>query len=372
MLFTSDSFAAYDSQVFNYLPKDSVLDFKPGIYGLTLEQVSKIEGLGARVLVELGTMLGIEPDTTVLKFNIESNLTTKYTISPKFAKDKREDGEVHIYFVVGDYKITIPDLFDIVKGFTFYPELITVKVGTEEKQYPAFTFEKSAAGLVKNDKNKYSFVVSNDRSNEHSLDELVKLFDTATDPELLYKQLVEGNLVGGINDGVSFAKLKELALGGYEISNIQWEDKTVEIKNGAKAGQTSRIQNWKFTAKSLSTGVSYVTSASPESFVGKAIKQNDKILKIAGKDIPGAGKSVVMIIESITEVPQGVSVKGKIFDNHDLGLIVAQAFTSRLNQAQQQATATAQITTATPAQLKSAEPASTNGTKPISSTAAGF
>ena len=119
-------------------------------------------------------------------------------------------------------------------------------------------------------------------------------------------------VVANLGESYEYAKLKELPFGLYKLGKLEWEDKTIQIKHGAKAGQMSRIANWKFEAVSAQDGKVYRVNASKTSFIGAAISANDAILKIAGTE-SGSNGYIYGIIDSHREVTQGVVVEGKVF-----------------------------------------------------------
>ncbi|MFM6133003.1 MAG: hypothetical protein ACKPCP_02325, partial [Sphaerospermopsis kisseleviana] len=159
-----------------------------------------------------------------------------------------------------------------------------------------------------------SFILSSNRELEDSQQKLVELFNNSNgDFGDLYDSLINSPYVGRVGEAFQYAQLKELPIGAYEISQIEWEDKEVTKKD---TGEKARIQNWKFRAVSLTDKSVYYVSASKGSFFGKSITNtgdgNSPVLTQAGKY---TGGKALMTLEAVEKVANGYSPKGRVFTN---------------------------------------------------------
>ena len=339
-LFNSESFRSYDVVVLDGIDYGN---FKPGIFGLSLAQIRNIKGAGASAIVKLAGMFGIAEDVELLKYSIDDQFQVKYVISPAFRNGKDENEQTHLYFTTGDWKLPLLDVFQVA-GDKIIPEILEVKVGEDKREYACFSFDFNVAGQVKKDGNKLSFSIATNRDVEKASEEIVKIFATSADMSELYSRLVSSPAVGAIGEGANFAQLKELPYGGYEVSQIEWEDRTITAKKGDRAGQQIKIQNWRFKAVNVETKESYIVNASKGSFFGKAITNNgdqdSSILALAAKGKPG---SIILTHESDDVMSNGgVRPIGRVFANLEAGKAYLNV---RLPQI------------ALAAQLKSAQPA---------------
>ena len=315
-LFNSESFRSYDVVVLDGLNYGT---FKPGIFGLSLAQIRNIKGAGASAIVKLAGMFGIDEDVELLKYSIDDQFQVKYVISPAFRIGKDESEQSHLYFTIGDWKLPLLAVFQVA-GDKIIPEILEVRVGEDKREYACFSFDFNVAGQVKKDGNKLSFSIATNRDVEKASEEIVKIFATSADMNEIYTRLINSPAVGVIGEGANFAQLKELPYGGYEVSQIEWEDKTIVAKKGDRAGQQIKIQNWRFKAVNVETKEVFIVNASKGSFFGKAITNNgdqdSSILALAAK---GKNGSVILTHESDEQMPNGVRPIGRVFSNIEAG-----------------------------------------------------
>lgn len=324
MLLSSESFRDYVTVLLN--DTFDYANFKSGIYGLKLSDLKDDPGLGAACINALADIFQIPQETEVLKFNLDSDYQVKYTLSPTFKidKEKDENGEEYnvLYFIIGDWKLDLGSVYETVEAIncTISTDVLDVPQSDKTvKYYAGFTFNlnpkrtnEAGKEIRSLDKSKVlSFILSFKRDPEDSQQRLVDLFNNSDgDFGNLYAALVDSPYVATVGEAFTFAKLKELPIGAYQVSQIEWEDKEITKKD---SGEKARIQNWKFRAVSLADRSVYYVNASKGSFFGKAITNGGEgsspILNIAGK---GKGGSVLMTLEALEKVPQGISPKGKI------------------------------------------------------------
>lgn len=368
MLLSSESFRAYDTLLlgdnFDYA------NFKPGIYGLKLSELRTAPGLGAASIVLLADTFnqaykialasipsqlekysqveGVSPedvevykqelsasanrllisdDTEILKFSLDKDMQVKYVLSPSFKLDKDDDGDDVLYLILGDWRLDLGNVYDAILKTRCLIDTAVLEVPQTDKTikyFAGFTFnlnpekpsEKDATRLVRaKDSNKsLSFILSFNRELEESQQQLVNLFNSSDgDFGDLYDSLINSPYVGRVGEAFQYAQLKELPIGAYEISQIEWEDKEVTKKD---TGEKARIQNWKFRAVSLIDKSVYYVSASKGSFFGKSITNtgdgNSPVLTQAGKF---TGGKALMTLEAVEKVANGYSPKGRVFTN---------------------------------------------------------
>ncbi|MFM6007387.1 MAG: hypothetical protein ACKPA7_26700, partial [Sphaerospermopsis kisseleviana] len=325
MLLSSESFRAYDTILlgdnFDYA------NFKPGIYGLKLSELRTAPGLGAAALVAIADLFSISEDVEILKFSLDKDIQVKYVLSPSFKLDKDEDGDDVLYFIMGDWKLDLGSLYAAIESSRCLIDTAVLEVPQTDKTvkyFAGFTFnlnpekpsEKDMARMIRaKDSNKIlSFILSSNRELEDSQQKLVELFNNSNgDFGDLYDALINSPYVGRVGEAFQYAQLKELPIGAYEISQIEWEDKEVTKKD---TGEKARIQNWKFRAVSLTDKAVYYVSASKGSFFGKSITNtgdgNSPVLTQAGKY---TGGKALMTLEAVEKVANGYSPKGRVFTN---------------------------------------------------------
>jgi hypothetical protein len=361
MLFSSDSFRAYDTillgENFDYV------NFKPGLYGLKLSELRKAPGLGAATIVALADIFSIPDDVEVLKFSLDKEMQVKYCLSPSFKLDKNEDGDNELYFIMGDWRLDLGTTCQtVIKEAKFLIDFAVFSVPQSDgtnKQFAGFSFnlnpEKPSANdstkLIRaKDSNKvFDFILSFARDPEDSREQLVNIFNSASgDLEELYETLINSPYVGKVGEAFQFAQLKELPIGAYEVSEIEWEEKEITKKD---TGEKARIQNWRFKAVSLTDKSIYYVNASKGSFFGKSITNTgDNISPVLNQAGKGKGGHVLLTLEALEKVANGISPKGRVFSNLVAGQAYIKARLPQLLAAELQAPANA------PA-LKSAEPA---------------
>lgn len=326
MLLSSESFRAYDTLLLN--ENFDYVNFKPGIYGLKLSELRAAPGLGAAALVAIADVLSIGEEVEILKFSLDKEMQVKYVLSPSFKLDKDEDGDDVLYFIMGDWRLDLGNLYYAIDSSRCLIDTAVLEVPQTDKTvkfFAGFTInlnperpsEKDPARLVRaKDSNKIlSFMLSFNRELEDSQQRLVELFNSSNgDFGDLYESLINSPYVGRVGEAFQYAQLKELPIGAYEISQIEWEDKEVTKKD---TGEKARIQNWKFRAVSLTDKSVYHVSASKGSFFGKSITNtgdgNSPVLTQAGKGTNG-GKAL-MTLEAVEKVANGYSPKGRVFTN---------------------------------------------------------
>ena len=328
MLLSSETFRDYDTILFDNFDYNS---FKPGIYGLKLADLRTAPGLGAASIVVLADIFKIQDDVEVLKFSLDKEMQVKYALSPTFKIDKDTDGNNQLYFILGDWRLDLANVYEIMESVSCSIEDSIFEVQQADKSvkhFAGFTFNLNPAKPSEKDPNKLvrakdsnkmlSFILSYSRDHEDSQQRLVEIFNSSNG-ELsdLYRAIVNSPYVGKVGEAFQYAQLKELPLGAYEISQIEWEDKEITKKD---SGEKARIQNWKFRAVSLTDKSVYFVTASKGSFFGKAIiNMGDgasPLLAIAGK---GMGGKALMTLEAIEKVANGYSPKGRVFTNLDAG-----------------------------------------------------
>ena len=325
MLLSSEAFRAYDTILlgdsFDYE------GFKPGIYGLKLSELRTAPGLGAAAIVALADIFKIDDSIEVLKFSLDKEMQVKYVLSPSFKLDKDEHKKDEIYFIMGDWKLDLCKVFTAVDDAKCSIEEAVLEVlqsDKSKKYFAGFTFnlnvekpsEKDPTKIIRaKDSNKMlSFILAFNRESENAQDKLVDLFNSANGEFAdLYEALLVSPYVGRVGESFSYAQLKELPIGAYEISQIEWEDKEVTKKD---SGEKARIQNWRFRAVSLTDKAVYYVTASKGSFFGKSITNTgdgtSPVLLCAGKD---TGGKALMTLEAVEKVSQGYSPKGRVFTN---------------------------------------------------------
>lgn len=325
MLLSSESFRAYDTILlgdnFDYA------GFKPGIYGLKLSELRTAPGLGAASIVALADIFGIADDVEVLKFSLDKEMQVKYVLSPSFKLDKDADGDNTLYFILGDWRLDLGSVYGAIEDAKCLIDTAVLEVPQTDgskKLFAGFTFnlnaerpsEKDPSKMIRSkDSNKVlSFILSFNKDPEDSQQQLVNLFNSSDgDFGDLYDALIASPYVGKVGEAFEFAQLKELPIGAYEISQIEWEDKEITKK---ETGEKARIQNWKFRAASLTDKSVYYVTASKGSFFGKSITNTgdgaSPVLYQAGK---GTGGKALLTLEAVEKVANGYSPKGRVFTN---------------------------------------------------------
>ena len=328
MLLSSETFRDYDTVLFNDFDYDN---FKPGIYGLKLADLRTAPGLGAASIVALADIFKIEDSIEVLKFSLDKEAQVKYALSPTFKVDKDANGDNQLYFILGDWKLDLASVYEVMESVSCSIEDSIFEVQQTDKSvrhFSGFTFnlnpakpsEKDPTKLVraKDNSKMLSFILAYSRDHENAQQKLVEIFNSSNG-ELsdLYKAIVNSPYVGKVGEAFQYAQLKELPLGAYEISQIEWEDKEITKKD---SGEKARIQIWKFRAVSLTDKSVYFVTASKGSFFGKAITNMgdgaSPLLAIAGKGMNG---KALMTLEAVEKVANGYSPKGRVFTNLDAG-----------------------------------------------------
>ena len=347
MLLSSESFRAYDTILlgdnFDYA------GFKPGIFGLKLSDLRTAPGLGAAAIVSLADIFGIADDIEVLKFSLDKETQVKYVLSPSFKLDKDTDGDNQLYFILGDWRLDLGSVYGAIEDARCLIDIAVLEVPQADgskKFFAGFTFnlnpekpsEKDPSKMIRaKDSNKVlSFILTFNREIEDSQQQLVNLFNNSDgDFGELYEVLVASPYVGKVGEAFEFAQLKELPIGAYEISNIEWEDKEITKK---ASGEKARIQNWKFRAVSLTDKSVYLVSASKGSFFGKSITNSaiggdmtSPLLNQAGK---GTSGKALLTLEAVEKVANGYSPKGRVFTNLVAGNNYISAVLPRLQAAQ--------------------------------------
>lgn len=349
MLLSSESFRAYDTILlgdnFDYA------GFKPGIYGLRLAELRTAPGLGAAAIVSLADIFGIADDIEVLKFSLDKEMQVKYVLSPSFKLDKDADGDNVLYFILGDWRLDLGSVYGTIEDAACLIDTAVLEVPQTDgskKLFAGFTFnlnaerpsEKDPSKMIRSkDSNKVlSFILSFQKDPEDSQQQLVNLFNSSDgDFGDLYEALIASPYVGKVGEAFEFAQLKELPIGAYEISGIEWEDKEITKK---ASGEKARIQNWKFRAVNLTDKAVYLVSASKGSFFGKAITNSasngdmsSPLLNQAGK---GTSGKALMTLEALEKVANGISPKGRVFTNLTAGNGYINAVLPRLLSSQVQ------------------------------------
>ena len=346
MLLSSEAFRAYDTVLFENFDYAS---FKPGIYGLKLAELRTAPGLGAAAIVALADIFRIADDVEVLKFSLDKELQIKYVLSPSFKLDRDKEGNDELYFILGDWRLDLSSVFSAVDDAKCSVEEAVLEVPQTDgskKYFAGFTFnlnvekpsEKEPTKLIRaKDSNKIlSFILAFNRDPEDSQQKLVTLFNSANGEFAdLYEDLLISPYVGRVGESFEYAQLKELPIGAYEISQIEWEDKEITKKD---SGEKVTIQNWRFRAVSLTDKAVYYVTASKGSFFGKSITNTgdgtSPVLSCAGK---GTGGKALLTLEAVEKVANGYSPKGRVFTNLAAGqsyisVRLPQLLVSNLNQ----------------------------------------
>jgi hypothetical protein len=328
MLLSSETFRDYNTILFDNFDYNS---FKPGIYGLKLANLRTAPGLGAASIVQLADIFKISDNIEVLQFSLDKEMQVKYVMTPSFKLDKDADGNNQLYFILGDWRLDLANVYEVMESVSCSIEDSIFEVQQADKSvkhFAGFTFNLNPERPSEKDPNKMirakdsskmlSFILAYSRDHENAQQKLVEIFNNS-DGELikLYESIVNSHYVGKVGEAFQYAQLKELPLGAYEISQIEWEEKEITKKDSA---EKARIQNWKFRAVSLTDKSVYFVTASKGSFFGRAIiNMGDgasPLLAIAGK---GMGGKALMTLEAIEKVANGYSPKGRVFTNLDAG-----------------------------------------------------